>query len=107
MADYTNIKLMIPITSTIDKCFIDNDCNVSEDLNYIVFDSLNEAQNALNVMKSKLYRYIGKMYRSGRNMGGFNTFPCMDFKKSWTDQEIYDYFGLTQEEIDYIEKTIK
>ena len=29
--------------------------------------------------------------------------PQLDLTKSWTDQDIYQYFGLTQEEINYVE----
>ncbi len=33
--------------------------------------------------------------------------PMQDFSKSWTDEELYTKNNLTQEEIDYIENTIK
>jgi site-specific DNA-methyltransferase (adenine-specific) len=33
--------------------------------------------------------------------------PYISMKKVWTDQELYEHFGLTQEEIDYIEANTK
>ena len=33
--------------------------------------------------------------------------PKIDLSKSWTDEELYKYFNLTQEEIDYIESQVK
>ena len=30
-----------------------------------------------------------------------------DFSKPWTDEELYKKYGLTQEEIDFIENMIK
>ena len=33
--------------------------------------------------------------------------PFIDFSRSWTDAELYAHFGLTQEEIDLIESTVK
>jgi len=37
----------------------------------------------------------------------FRYVPFLDFSKQWTDQELYEYFNLTQDEIDLIENTIK
>lgn len=34
-------------------------------------------------------------------------FPCKDFTKPWTDEELYAKYSLTQEEIDFIESMIK
>ena len=33
--------------------------------------------------------------------------PIQDFSKSWTDAELYAKYGLTAEEIDFIESMIK
>ena len=33
--------------------------------------------------------------------------PALDFTKVWTNKAIYEYFSLTQEEIDYIESNVK
>ena len=33
--------------------------------------------------------------------------PVQDFSKSWTDEELYAKYGLTQEEIEFIETIIK
>lgn len=33
--------------------------------------------------------------------------PIQDFSKPWTDEELYAKYGLTQEEIDFIESMIK
>ena len=33
--------------------------------------------------------------------------PLQDFSKPWTDQELYEKYGLTQDEIDYIESMIR
>lgn len=66
-----------------------------------------EGLNARSIFSSKLFRF----YIDTEKTGGFNTgitkLPLLDYSKSWTDQEIYEYFGLTQEEINLIESTIK
>jgi site-specific DNA-methyltransferase (adenine-specific) len=33
--------------------------------------------------------------------------PIQDFSKSWTDQELYKKYGLTDDEIAFIESMIK
>ena len=33
--------------------------------------------------------------------------PLQDFSKPWTDEELYKKYGLTQEEIDFIESMIR
>ena len=37
----------------------------------------------------------------------FKFVPKLDMSKEWTDKELYSEFGLTKEEIDYIESIIK
>jgi site-specific DNA-methyltransferase (adenine-specific) len=33
--------------------------------------------------------------------------PTQDFSKPWTDKELYEKYGLTEDEITFIESTIK
>ena len=37
----------------------------------------------------------------------YSLIPIQDFSKPWTDEELYEKYGLTQEEIDFIESMIK
>ena len=79
---------------------------------YIVinsFDSDVEAENCYNYIKTKLVRFL-ILQASSSIMITKNSFmfvPIQDFGKLWTDEELYKKYGLTQEEIDYIESTIK
>ena len=36
-----------------------------------------------------------------------NYIPVEDFSQDWDDSKIYKHFGLTQEEIDYVEANVK
>jgi site-specific DNA-methyltransferase (adenine-specific) len=36
-----------------------------------------------------------------------NFIPVEDFSQDWNDSKIYKHFGLTQEEIDYVEANVK
>jgi site-specific DNA-methyltransferase (adenine-specific) len=68
-----------------------------------------EGQCLVKLLNTKLYSFlINKSLRvSGRITWAINTLPLLDLNKSWTDSEIYQHFGLTQEEIDYIESNVK
>jgi len=33
-------------------------------------------------------------------------FPAVDINRSWTDEELYAHFELTQEEIEYVEANV-
>lgn len=90
-SDYSAIKLMVPQTSTIDKSFIDKDCNVSEDLFYIMCKTKKEALALQSYLKSDLVTYIGKIYRPGRNLGsllGAQIIPDPASVVNWTPEEI-------------------
>lgn len=89
--DYDAIKVMIPQTSTIKNSFVDEKCNVSEDLFYICCKTFQEANNILEYLKSPLVTYIGKIYRPGRNLGALldaEIIPVLDNKIQFTDEEL-------------------
>lgn len=96
---YSDIKLMVPQTSTINNSFVDKDCNVSEDLYYVVCPSIQAAYDLRSYLLTELVTYIGKNYRPGRNLGSLlmsGLIPTPDTNFDWT-----------QEEIDYIETAVK
>ncbi len=69
-----------------------------------------DQQTALNIkslFNTRFYKFIGMLYKSGRNQPLQNLFPIVDFTKVWSDQELYAHFKLTQEEIEYIEANVK
>jgi site-specific DNA-methyltransferase (adenine-specific) len=69
----------------------------------ILVDNEIEGNNLINLYSSKLFNW----YINAEKSGGFNTgifkLPKMDITKLWSDSEIYDFFELTQDEINYIE----
>jgi site-specific DNA-methyltransferase (adenine-specific) len=79
---------------------------------YIVvgfFDSENEAQNLYGYIKTKFARFLITQLTSTQHLfkANFAFIPLQDFTKSWTDAELYAKYGLTNEEIFFIESTIK
>lgn len=70
----------------------------------------NEAENLIQFLESKIVKACIKELKSAvcsnsRNM--LKLIPKIDLTRNWTDQELYAYFGLTQDEIDYIENAVK
>ena len=63
-----------------------------------------------SIFKNKLHHYIFIIYggESGQSSTGIlQRLPYLPTTKVWSQSEIYQYFNLTQEEINLIEKTIK
>jgi len=87
------------------RVFIDYCGDVSFNSSYISIIKKGENYDYLN---SKLYKFIGECLYNGSEITaeGFRTLPKLDSSKSWTDQELYQYFNLTPEEIQLIEETI-
>lgn len=80
---------------------------------YIVagsFDTRKEATNFVAYMKTRFYRFMLslRLVSQDINKQKFAWVPDFeDYTVEYTDQDLYEYFGLTKREIDHIEKTIK
>jgi hypothetical protein len=72
---------------------------------YIIVENDKQGYNLETILNSKLFSYIFNTARwSGfGNERVFVNLPYIDYNKSYTDEEIYKIFSLTQSEIDYIE----
>ena len=105
---YSDIKVMIPNVGTIANAWVSSNCNLTEDVTFVKVNSILDGENLVSILKSKLFLYIGSQYRSGRNLGlAMKFLPLLNMSKKWTDEAIYKHFGLTQEEIDYVEANVK
>lgn len=87
----------------------DNQNGFTEMCILILFDSEEEGRNAVSILNSRLYHWIVDHFKhSGFNpMQQIYSLPKLDLTHPWTDQEIYQHFNLTQEEIDHIESKVK
>lgn len=101
-SNHATWKVMVPLTSTIDRAVVDNNCGHGEDMLSLYVDDQQTANNIKAVFNTQLYKFIGKLYKNGRNQPLQNLFPIVDFTKVWTDAELYNHFGFTEEEREYI-----
>jgi site-specific DNA-methyltransferase (adenine-specific) len=79
---------------------------------YIVigpFATKEEATNVITYIKCRLFRFLVLLKKntqqSHRNVYSF--VPMQDFSKPWTDRELYEKYGLTEDEIEFIEKLVR
>lgn len=73
------------------------------------FDDIELAKNFSSYMSLKFPRFMMKQTLSSMNISSenFRFVPFLDYKKKWTDQELYMRYKLTSDEISFIESYIK
>ena len=73
------------------------------------YESETECVNMLQYLKTRFVRALIAMATSTQQMSkaNFRFVPLQDFSKPWTDAELYAKYGLTEDEIDFIESMIK
>lgn len=76
-------------------------------LNY--FDELSEAENMVKYASTKFFRFLLLQALSSIHItkDKFCFIPLQNFSKPWTDKRLYSKYGLTEEEIAFIESMIK
>lgn len=91
---------------------IDDEGNESQtNLNFVYLLKNDESGNyADSVFNSKLYTLVvDKLYRYNGWVNGkvVMSLPRVDLTRLWTNEELYEYFNLTDDEIQYIENNVK
>ena len=79
---------------------------------YIVigrFGDKSKADNLLSYLKTKFVRFLVLQTITSINItrNNYQFVPLQDFSKPWTDEELYKKYGLTDEEIQFIESMIR
>ena len=79
---------------------------------YLVIDAKNNCETAKNIisyMTTKLFRFLVMQKKNTQSATRqvYEFVPMQDFSKPWTDEELYAKYGLTEEEINFIESMIK
>ena len=74
-----------------------------------VFPTRKKAENFERYLKTKFVRFLLRQAISSLNVTRecFRFVPYEDFSKPWTDEELYKKYGLTDEEIQFIESMIR
>lgn len=74
-----------------------------------LFEKQEEAVAFYNYMKTRFFRFMVSLRKLTQNMtkSCFSFVPKMDMSRTWTDADLYAHFGLTEDEIAFIESQIK
>ena len=73
------------------------------------YDDESTANNVISYINTKFFHMLMFLKKVSQDVSSkvYTYVPVQDFSKSWTDAELYDKYGLTQDEIDFIESMIK
>lgn len=73
------------------------------------FASSAEATNAADYLRTRFVRFLVSTILLTQNMtrGSYEFVPDLSFDRAWSDPDLYEIFGLTRDEIIFIESQIK
>lgn len=73
------------------------------------FNSKNEAESALSYLTCRLTRLLILLHKPSQDTTRkvYTFVPAQEWTKQWTDAELYKKYGLTAEEIEFIEKIVR
>ena len=86
-----------------------NSCSTATYMVMQLFNTEQEAKNLISYVKTKFFRFLVllKKHTQHAARGVYQFVPMQDFNEEWTDEKLYKKYGLTQEEIDFIESMIR
>lgn len=79
---------------------------------YIILGNFNEkykAENLITYTQTKFFHFLLTLRKNTQDALAkvYSLIPLQDFNEEWTDKKLYKKYGLTQEEIDFIESMIR
>lgn len=72
------------------------------------FDTRVETENYALFLTSKMVRFLVLQRKSTQDIkpDKFRFVPALDMSRRWSDEDLYHLFGLTKDEIEYVERSI-
>lgn len=63
----------------------------------------------MSYISTKFFRFLVLQKKNSQNAarGVYQFVPQQDFSKPWTDEELYEKYGITNEEIEFIDSMIR
>lgn len=79
---------------------------------YIVLsdlDTFEECKNLCSYVATKFFRFMVLLNKPTQDASSrvYSFVPIQDFSEPWTDEKLYKKYGLTQDEIDFIESMVR
>jgi len=75
---------------------------------FFTFKEENEANNFLNYLKTDFCRFCLSIYKNNSQLdrGELASIPWLNFKEEWSDDKLYSFFNISDDERNFIEKFI-
>lgn len=73
------------------------------------FESQDEANNALSYLSCHLTRFLILLNKASQDTTRkvYKYVPIQDWEKSWTDEDLYTKYGLSEDEIEFVERIVR
>jgi site-specific DNA-methyltransferase (adenine-specific) len=73
------------------------------------FDSPETVANVISYIQTKLFRFLVMLKKTSQHAAAsvYSFVPVQDFSHPWTDEELYKKYGITDDEIAFIDSMIK
>ena len=73
------------------------------------FSNKNETENAISYVRTRFFRFLVFLKKISQDATSkvYSFVPIQDFSRPWTDQELYGKYGLTYDEISFVESMIR
>ncbi len=73
------------------------------------YDDKKSAENLISYVRTKFFRFLVMIRKPTQHATSkvYSLVPMQDFSKSWTDEELYEKYGITEEEIAFIDSMIR
>ena len=73
------------------------------------FEEMRKAENAESYMRSRFFRFLVLLIKNTQHATKkvYQFVPMQDFNEPWTDEKLYAKYGLTADEIAFIESMIR
>lgn len=74
-----------------------------------VFDDFEKAKNLISYISTKFFRFMVSLIKNTQNAprGVYAFVPVQNYDKPWTDKKLYKKYGLTEDEISFIDSMIR
>lgn len=88
---------------------IPNSCSTQTYLVINPTDNKSECDNIISYIQTRFFRFLVSLRKNTQhcNRTVYQFVPIQDFSKTWTDEELYQKYGLNDDEIAFIEKMVR
>ena len=73
------------------------------------FSNEQEAKNVISYISTKFFRFLVMLKKSSQHAAAstYSFVPVQDFSRSWNDKDLYKKYGITEDEIAFIDEMIR